>query len=69
MDNMLTIHRELGLQMVLQVHDELDYVVPERDAETLAAQITQIMSAPPAWAPTLPVAVEVHWGPSFGDCK
>lgn len=69
MDNMLTIHRELGLQMVLQVHDELDYVVPERDAETLAAQITQIMSAPPAWAPDLPVAVEVHWGPTFGDCK
>ena len=69
MDNMLTIHRELGLQMVLQVHDELDYVVLERDAETLAAQITKIMSAPPAWAPDLPVAVEVHWGPTFGDCK
>ena len=69
MDNMLTIHRELGLQMVLQVHDELDYVVPERDAESLAAQITRIMSAPPAWAPDLPVAVEVHWGPTFGDCK
>lgn len=69
MDNMLTIHRDLGLQPVLQVHDELDYVVPERDAETLAAQITKIMSAPPAWAPDLPVAVEVHWGPTFGDCK
>jgi len=69
MDNMLTIHRELGLQPVLQVHDELDYVVPERDAETLAEQIKKIMSAPPAWAPGLPVAVEVHWCPTFGDCK
>jgi len=69
MDNMLTIHKELGLQPVLQVHDELDYVVPERDAEALAAPISKIMSAPPAWAPDLPVAVEVHWGPTFGDCK
>lgn len=69
MDNMLTIHREMGLQPVLQVHDELDYVVPERDAEALAAQISTIMSAPPAWAPDLPVAVEVHWGQTFGDCK
>lgn len=69
MDNMLTIHRELGLSPVLQVHDELDYVVLERDAEPLAAQITKIMSAPPAWAPDLPVAVEVNWGPTFGDCK
>lgn len=69
MENMLTIHRELGLQPVLQVHDELDYVVPERDAESLAEQIKKIMSVPPSWAPGLPVAVEIHWGPTFGDCK
>lgn len=69
MENMLTIKRELGLQMVLQVHDELDYVVPERDAQSYADAITEIMSVPPPWAPDLPVAVEVHWGPTFGDCK
>jgi DNA polymerase I-like protein with 3'-5' exonuclease and polymerase domains len=69
MDNMLTIHKELGLKPVLQVHDELDYVVLERDADTYADEIRRIMSVAPSWAPGLPVAVEVAWGPTFGDCK
>jgi len=69
MDNMITIREELGLQMVLQVHDELDYVVPERDADRYARGIEEIMSIPPSWAPDLPVAVEINYGPTFGDCK
>lgn len=69
MDNMITIRSELGLQMVLQVHDELDYVVPEGQADEYARQIKEIMSSPPSWAPDLPVAVEVNYGPTFGDCK
>jgi DNA polymerase I-like protein with 3'-5' exonuclease and polymerase domains len=69
MENMLTIKRELGLDMVMQVHDELDYVVLERQAESYARQIEEIMSVPPPWAPDLPVAVEVAFGPTFGDCK
>ncbi len=69
MDNMITIREELGLQMVLQVHDELDYVVPERDADRYARDIEEIMSIPPSWAPDLPVAVEINYGPTFGDCK
>ncbi len=69
MDNMITIREELGLQMVLQVHDELDYVVPEGQADYYARQIEEIMSIPPSWAPDLPVAVEVNYGPTFGDCK
>lgn len=69
MENMLTIQKELGLRPALQVHDELDYVVKEEQAESLAAAITEIMSIPPAWATDLPVAVEVNWGPTFGDCK
>lgn len=69
MDNMITIRRELGLQMVLQVHDELDYVVPEAQADEYARQIKEIMAIPPTWAPGLPVAAEVNYGPTFGDCK
>lgn len=69
MDYMLTIKKELGLEMKLQVHDELDYVVLERDAEAYSGAIAEIMSVPPSWAPDLPVAVEVHYGPTFGDCK
>jgi DNA polymerase len=69
MENMITIRKELGLQMVLQVHDELDYIVPEGQADECVRQITEIMSIPPSWAPDLPVAVEVNYGPTFGDCK
>jgi DNA polymerase len=69
MQNMLEIQQALGLYPVLQVHDELDYVVPAGQAEHYAAKITEIMSRPPQWAKDLPVAVEVHWGPTFGDCK
>lgn len=69
MDNMLTIYRELGLQVKMQVHDELDYVVPEAHAADYARQITEIMSITPTWAPGLPLAVEVNYGPTFGDCK
>lgn len=69
MANMLRIRSELGLSPVLQVHDELDYVVPEREAETTAAAIHKIMTAPPSWMPGLPVDVEIHWGATFGDVK
>lgn len=69
MENMLTIRKELGLQPVLQVHDELDYVVPEAQADRYAAAIGEIMAVPPTWAAGLPVAAEVNYGPTFGDCK
>lgn len=69
MENMLAIKDQLGLSPALQVHDELDYVVLKEHAETTGRQIAEIMSAPPSWAPDLPVAVEVAYGPSFGDCK
>jgi DNA polymerase len=68
-DNMLTIRKELGLQPVLQVHDELDYVVPEAHADEYAAAIGEIMAVPPTWAGGLPVAAVVNYGPPFGDCK
>lgn len=69
MDNMIAISKAYGLQPVLQVHDELDYIVPEADAARLVAGIKQIMSVPPSWAPDLPVAAEVNTGYTFGDCK
>jgi DNA polymerase I-like protein with 3'-5' exonuclease and polymerase domains len=69
MENMLAINRNLGLTPVLQVHDELDFIVPEAEAERYSAGIAEIMSTPPAWAEGLPVAVEVNMGKTFGDCK
>lgn len=69
MENMLRIHRELGLRPALQVHDELDYVIPEEDVESVSRDIRGIMTAPPSWMPDLPVDVEINYGPTFGDCK
>lgn len=69
MKHMLEIYRKLGLRPALQQHDELDYVVLASEAEYLAGEINKIMSVPPEWAPDLPVAVEINYGPSLGDCK
>jgi len=66
---MLRIEDELGLRLALQQHDELDYIVPEADADRLVSEIKRIMSIAPSWAPDLPVAVEVNYGPTLGHCK
>jgi DNA polymerase I-like protein with 3'-5' exonuclease and polymerase domains len=69
MNNMLTIHRELDLRPVLQAHDELVYVVPANETGAYREAIQKIMSTPPEWAPTLPVAVSVKYGETYGDAK
>jgi DNA polymerase len=66
---MLAIYNELGLRPAMQVHDELVYVVPHKKAHILAARINTIMSTPPEWAPTLPIAAEVGIGANYGDAK
>lgn len=69
MDNMLEIRKSLQLRPALQQHDELDYVVPEGDAERYAVEIGKIMRRAPLWAPDLPVEVEINYGPTLGHCK
>lgn len=69
MQNMVTVRRELELRPVLQQHDELDYVVRASEADDISKEIVKIMSTPPEWAPDLPVAVEVAYGKTLGDCK
>lgn len=69
MDNMLAIRKQLGIIPALRQHDELDYIVREDEAAGLAEAIRGIMVVPPEWASDLPLAVEINWGPSLGDCK
>lgn len=69
MDNMLRVEKELGLSPVLQQHDELDYIVPEKNAEDIKKALTEIMVTPPTWMTNLPLAVEVAYGESLGHCK
>ena len=56
------------VRMLLQVHDELVFELPESDAEAARAVITQVMAgaAEPAITLTVPLGVEVGVGRSWG---
>jgi DNA polymerase len=66
-EQMLRIARRY--RIVLQVHDEVVVVTRETQKDQAIADITKIMSTPPAWAPDLPVACDAGWGYSYGDSK
>jgi DNA polymerase I-like protein with 3'-5' exonuclease and polymerase domains len=55
--------------VVLQVHDEVVCVVPEAQADDCKTYMMEVMTTPPKWAPTLPVACEAEVGYSYGDAK
>lgn len=69
MGYMRQIRHMIGIIPALRQHDELDYVVPLKYADKIAAVIGKIMRVPPSWAPDLPVEVEINYGPTLGDCK
>jgi DNA polymerase bacteriophage-type len=50
-----------------QVHDELIYLPLDKEAHPLKHMLLDIMSTPPAWMPSLPVAAEVKIGNTYGD--
>ncbi|MEN3972515.1 DNA polymerase I [Sphingomicrobium sp. XHP0235] len=56
------------VKMLLQVHDELLFEVPEGKEEAAAAVIKPVMeqAARPALALDVPLDVEVGWGPNWG---
>jgi DNA polymerase len=60
-------------RFVLQVHDELVYVVPERDADEALAALIDAMCRQPAWARwksyPVPLKAEGSYGRSYGDAK
>jgi DNA polymerase-1 len=57
------------VKMLLQVHDELVFEVPEARQEQAAAVIKKIMAsaAEPALKLDVPLDVEVGWGPNWGE--
>ena len=57
-----------GVRMLLQVHDELVFEVPDGREEEAAAVIKQVMShaAEPAITLDVPLDVEVGWGEHWG---
>ena len=60
---------ERGQRFCLQVHDELVFIVPTEEVDTVKEIILAEMIRQPTWAPGLPLAAEVGVGKSYGDCK
>jgi DNA polymerase-1 len=58
-----------GVKMLLQVHDELVFEVPEGEEEAAAAVIKKVMAeaAQPALKLDVPLDVEVGWGAHWGE--
>ncbi len=54
-----------GARMVLTVHDELVFEVPEGDAEAAAGRIRERMAG--AMKLAVPLVVDVGWGPSWAE--
>ena len=60
-EHALNIEDELKYwKLAMTTHDELVGVVPDRYAKRALTVVKRIMSAPPTWAPDLPVAVDAH---------
>lgn len=53
---------------VLTVHDAAVIVSPEGEREQAMECVTSIMSNPPDWCATLPVACEAKYSQSYGGC-
>jgi DNA polymerase len=58
-----------GLVSVMQVHDELVFVVPEGVVPIVKECIRRIMVDPVPWMPTLPLACSISDGASYGEAK
>lgn len=64
---MLELQKQ-DLRPVLTVHDAAVLVVWKEALDDAMNTVTKIMSTPPKWAATLPVACEARYGESYGDC-
>lgn len=60
---------EMGIPAALQVHDELVFHIPTVLVERVMKVIAEVMTEVVPFMPDLPVAVEIHHGPTYGDAK
>ena len=69
MDDALAEAGLSDVRMLLQVHDELVFEVPEGKEEQAATVVRQVMgsAAEPALKLEVPLDVEVGWGPNWGQ--
>lgn len=55
-------------KVVLTVHDAIGCIAPVEEQEEAIRFVEECMSWRPTWAAGLPLACEVGWGASYGDC-
>lgn len=65
----LNIQSKTGYAPAHTVHDELVYVVPEREAAGHLASINEIMRTPPTWLPDIVLWSEGDIADSYGESK
>jgi DNA polymerase I-like protein with 3'-5' exonuclease and polymerase domains len=53
--------------VAFQVHDEIIITAPESEATDAEQELVRVMSTPPAWAATLPVACESGVADNYGE--
>ena len=69
MDAAVRFRKATEIDLNLQVHDELVYVVPEEIGTVVKHMLEDEMSIPPDWMPDVPLASEAHIGLTYGDVK
>jgi DNA polymerase len=60
---------DLGSRLVHSAHDELVFAVPERNIEQAKLYAAEEFRRAPAYAPGLPLDVDIGVGLRYGDCK
>jgi hypothetical protein len=68
-DAMLEMKRRVSLLPVMEVYDELVYVVPDSDAEDTLAALLEVMRTPPKWFPELRVWADGDTADTYGAAK
>jgi DNA polymerase I-like protein with 3'-5' exonuclease and polymerase domains len=57
------------VDLALQVHDELVYIVPDEILDRFSADLLSAMSKRVDWMPGVPIAAELHIADNYGDTK
>lgn len=60
---------KLGIELALQVHDELVFVVKDEHVEVTRFVLTHELRKRPAWLPNIPLDCETGVGQNYGDAK
>lgn len=65
----LRFFKAAKMRPIMRVHDELIYMFPRSEAESLLQELQRIMRTPPSWWPELIVWSEGDVGETYGACK